>query len=449
MRHAVNSPSPLATQEDLSNAQDDVEVISNALNFVHDLLRNMLDIHRAASKDLVVHLRPTDLLRDVLEPVAAMLHQRQGSRIRLLVECPEDLHVNTDHLRLKQIVLNLGRNSTKFVDEGFIRLRAEAVAVGTEDDGDESSSGFGGSGDGNGPCRHVEISVEDSGPGIPADKRGRLFSKFQESLDTLSQGTGLGLHLCKNLTELLGGDLVLDTEYDSGLEGRPGTRFVVKLHRPPVKPAAVEEEMMLPPSSTRSEEGESHNGEAEMESGCRRNLNADQSVVESSHFRLDEEDNEDSSSSGDRLGCGARTAWRGRPASRKNNSVPLPDHLSVLFVDDDAIQRKLFSRKIKALAPLWTVREAANGETALLLAEQQEFDVIFMDQYMASVERQLLGTETVRALRSRGVVSKICGLSANDKEDEFLEAGADAFCIKPFPCESDAMKDELRRVLCL
>jgi K+-sensing histidine kinase KdpD len=164
VKHAVNDPNPLSTAEARNNAKDDVEVISNALHFVHDLLRNMLDIHRAANKDLVVHLKPTDLLRDVLEPVAAMLHQRR-SRIQFLMECPENLHVNTDHLRLKQIVLNLSRNSSKFVDEGFIRLRATVV------------EGL------------VELSVEDSGPGIPLNKRTRLFSKFQESLDTLSQGT--------------------------------------------------------------------------------------------------------------------------------------------------------------------------------------------------------------------------------------------------------------------
>jgi signal transduction histidine kinase len=59
---------------------------------------------------------------------------------------------------------NLGRNSSKFVEQGFIRLR--------------------GAMDGN-----VQLSVEDSGPGSPLDKQQRLFLKFQESLDVLSQGT--------------------------------------------------------------------------------------------------------------------------------------------------------------------------------------------------------------------------------------------------------------------
>lgn len=65
---------------------------------------------------------------------------------------------------------------------------------------------------------------------------------------------------------------------------------------------------------------------------------------------------------------------------------------------------------------------------------------------MASIEKQLLGTETVRALRSRGVESLICGLSANDLEQQFVEAGANFFLFKPFPCEKEALSLELIRL---
>ena len=51
------------------------------------------------------------------------------------------------------------------------------------------------------------------------------------------------------------------------------------------------------------------------------------------------------------------------------------------------------------------------------------------------------GTETVRALRAKGVKSAICGLSANDTREAFLSAGADMFHLKPLPCgESDLQK---------
>ena len=66
---------------------------------------------------------------------------------------------------------------------------------------------------------------------------------------------------------------------------------------------------------------------------------------------------------------------------------------------------------------------------------------------MASVEKQLLGTETARALRAKGVQSIICGLSANDMQQQFLDSGADTFMMKPFPCKKDAMAQAFQEVL--
>ena len=81
----------------------------------------------------------------------------------------------------------------------------------------------------------VEISVEDSGVGVPKEKRKLLFQKFQDSLDVLSQGTGIGLFLCKNLVELMDGDIYLDEHFNSGVEGCPGTRIVIRLNKKPSK----------------------------------------------------------------------------------------------------------------------------------------------------------------------------------------------------------------------
>jgi CheY-like chemotaxis protein len=130
-----------------------------------------------------------------------------------------------------------------------------------------------------------------------------------------------------------------------------------------------------------------------------------------------------------------------------NGTKELPTILNVLFVDDDTMLRKMFSRTLKRLAPDWQIQEASNGETALRMVDTARYDVIFMDQYMASVEKQLLGTETVRAMRAKGVDSIICGLSANDTEEQFKNAGADAFMLKPFPCQNEALKRELLLIL--
>jgi len=124
----------------------------------------MLDIHKASSGQIKLNLSEIDIRRDIFEPVAAILFMR-GAKVAVEIDCPPDLAAKGDRMRLKQIMLNLSANATKFVTKGYIRLSAKEV-------------------DGS-----VELYVEDSGPGIPQEKRNRLFAKFQESLDSLNQGT--------------------------------------------------------------------------------------------------------------------------------------------------------------------------------------------------------------------------------------------------------------------
>jgi signal transduction histidine kinase len=196
-------------EECQQTVREDVHIIETSLHFVNDLLRSMLDLHRVSSKNMVVDNSPADVMSDILQPVASMLTRRDDV-FQVQIECPQNLIVVTDRLRLKQVVLNLGRNAIKFVDEGFVRLKADVI------DG------------------RVRICVEDSGPGIRLDKRDQLFQKFQDSLDSLNQGTGVGLSLCKNLVDLMGGELWLDETYASGFNSNPGTRFIIDLKTAPL-----------------------------------------------------------------------------------------------------------------------------------------------------------------------------------------------------------------------
>ena len=319
---------------------------------------------------------PTDILTDIFEPVKSILRVNQN-KATVEIDCPEHLVVQIDRLRVKQIILNLAVNSSKFVDEGFIRLRAKVV-------NDE-----------------VVLFVEDSGPGIRPEQRERLFNKFQESFDLLSQGTGIGLNICKSLSDLMEADLYLSADYKSGYsETCPGAQFVLELHRQPIQ--LHSDILHHDPSVKAGDEDRSSAGQTDATANLSRSM---------------------------------------------SESLPLPENLKVLFVDDDFILRKLFSRTVRRAAPTWKVFEAGNGETALSLVDENHYDLIFVDQYMASVEKQLLGTETVRELRQKGVDCTICGLSANDLKPQFLEAGSDSFMLKPFPCETEKLQRELEMVL--
>ena len=190
----------------------------------------------------------------------------------------------------------------------------------------------------------------------------------------------IGLAVCRTLIDIMGGDIVLDDSYESGIQGSPGARFEILTNRSPL---SLEDEDAL--------------------------------VDQNESNRAFPPSNQEKA-----------------VPSNAENTILLPDNCSVLFVDDDTMLRRLFSRSLSKLKPQWSIQEASNGETAIeLVTSGGPYDIIFMDQYMASPTKQLLGTETVRALRARGVKSLICGLSANDMLSAFEEAGADALMLKP------------------
>ena len=114
---AVNEAQPMATEESKQSVRDDVAIINSSLKFINDLLRNMLDLYRARNRQVTIQKKDIDLYHDVLEPVASMLYCRDDN-FELILDCPKNLVVESDSLRLKQIIMNLGRNAAKFVEKG-------------------------------------------------------------------------------------------------------------------------------------------------------------------------------------------------------------------------------------------------------------------------------------------------------------------------------------------
>jgi len=377
----ASDPTVVSSVQERASLVADIQVADSSLQFVSELLRNMLDLSRG-KQHVNLNWAPTDVLKDIFEPVASILFMR-GAKVDIQIVCnPPNLMIHGDRMRLKQIILNLAANSTKFVEAGYIRLCASIV-----DD-------------------NVHLYVEDSGPGIPPHKRDRLFMKFQESLDVLNQGTGIGLCVCRNLSDMMGADIFLDDEFHSEIPGSPGTRFTLRLNQSPLR------EIICWGDDKDEELGDTTAARPEQ-------------AIQSSTCNGDVE------------------------KTKKSVIEDLPKQLSVLFVDDDTIIRKMFSRAIKRVAPSWNIKEASNGETALRIVQEEHFHIIFMDHYMASVEKQLLGTETVRLLRARGVQSIICGLSANDKKEEFMDSGATWFMLKPFPTKKEALASTLQQLICM
>jgi len=206
----------------------DLDMVSRSLEYIDDLLTGMLDLSKIKAGKIRLRPKCCSLVGDVLKPVVQMLGRGNSSGLGggdngggsplspsqgpvLFVEEAvlkgDPLWVEIDALRLKQVFVNLTKNALKFVPTGFVRLGAKRMSEGN--------------------C--VEIYVEDSGPGIPVNKAEAIFDKFSQ-LHPSDKGTGIGLALCRDIAEAMGGSVKVDTTYSSkSTEFGPGSRFVVSL----------------------------------------------------------------------------------------------------------------------------------------------------------------------------------------------------------------------------
>ncbi|WP_460662723.1 hybrid sensor histidine kinase/response regulator [Kribbella swartbergensis] len=161
-----------------------------------ELLNEILDLSKVEAGRMELEYS-TFPLRRPLENTVAMLRERATAHnIDLRVEIdPAVDQVYADELRLKQVVLNLMTNAVKFTgDGGSVVVRATRAGA------------------------EVHIAVTDTGRGVPAEDRERIFESFQQGGRGPSQeeGTGLGLTLSRRIVELLGGRMWLESEVGVG-----------------------------------------------------------------------------------------------------------------------------------------------------------------------------------------------------------------------------------------
>jgi CheY-like chemotaxis protein len=143
-----------------------------------------------------------ELLNDAVHALG-LSAQEKGVQLRLKIEGTFPYIVSGDPTRIRQIMLNLISNALKFTARGEVEIVANAAKeiVNSEE-------------------IKIEISVRDSGIGIPTEKQNRLFEAFMQADSSTTRkfgGSGLGLNLSKNLAQAMGGDLfLLSSQVDIG-----------------------------------------------------------------------------------------------------------------------------------------------------------------------------------------------------------------------------------------
>jgi signal transduction histidine kinase len=184
--------------EEAADAKE-LQSINKAGRHLLSLLSDVLDMPKIDSEDVVVKLHPVDL-DDCLEDVVAtcrnlILHNANTFSLEKHGELGT---IETDEIRLRQILINLLGNAGKFTRNGNVSLRARRVEEG----------GF----------EQVLISVQDTGIGIPPEAIANLFQNFAQVNPDLYGGTGLGLAVSQKLARLLDGEISVKSQLSRGSE---------------------------------------------------------------------------------------------------------------------------------------------------------------------------------------------------------------------------------------
>lgn len=184
--------------------KDYVSKISGAAKRLLRLIEDILDVSRIEAGKLSIEQKRfmiEPVLRDVLVAVTPKLHDK---KVELILEIDPLLPAELigDAMRLTQVLVNLLDNASKFTLEGQIILSLRSTLV-------------------NERRIDLSVSVKDSGIGMSAEECERLFQPFVQA-DSVNRkrfgGTGLGLAICRQLVELMGGEIHVESHLGEGTE---------------------------------------------------------------------------------------------------------------------------------------------------------------------------------------------------------------------------------------
>ena len=187
--------------------QDFAQTIRNSGDVLLALINDILDFSKIEAGKLELEKRPFDL-RDCVEEALDVVVSKaaeKGLEVAYIMEENVPQTIVGDATRLRQVMVNLLNNAIKFTSVGEVVLRispshtAEATAAANQ--------------------RTLHFSVQDTGIGIPKERRNRLFQSFSQidaSTTRKYGGTGLGLAISKRLVEMMGGSIWVESEVNQG-----------------------------------------------------------------------------------------------------------------------------------------------------------------------------------------------------------------------------------------
>ncbi len=190
----------LAMQEDLldSRRQQYLAQILDSAQSLAGIMSDVLDVSKIEAGKIALEDTPFDL-RETLQAVHhayTALAEVKGLALQLSIDARLPTTVRGDPLRVRQILSNFITNALKFTARGHVRIEATAAAGGV-----------------------LRLAVSDTGPGVASETQQRLFTPFSQGDSSTTRrygGTGLGLSICRELAQLMGGTVGVDSVPGAG-----------------------------------------------------------------------------------------------------------------------------------------------------------------------------------------------------------------------------------------